>query len=71
MTDRISIVLAVAVGIEFGVSIFLLFATQLTEPGILPTITYEEYTEDDPDGPVRIVSRVVLSKLLLLYLLWW
>lgn len=32
-----------------------------TEPGILATITYEEYDETKPDIPIRIVSKVLLD----------
>ncbi|GBG33575.1 Palmitoyltransferase [Hondaea fermentalgiana] len=38
-----------------------LLLIMFTEPGILPTITYEEYDEQDSTAPVRIVSRIVLD----------
>jgi hypothetical protein len=53
--------LSVAIGLNVTVSVVLLLMTMLTEPGILPTITYEEYAEGNPDVPVRIVSRVLLD----------
>jgi len=48
-------------GINVIVALALLFVTMFTEPGILPTITYEEYSEENPDIPLRITSRIRLD----------
>lgn len=61
INERVAPAFSYLIGIFCGFALLFLFITMLTEPGILPTITIEEYTEDNPDVPMRVLSKVILD----------
>lgn len=58
-------VLPVLMGVASLCALGFMFTTMMTEPGILPTVTFEEYEEADAaqeeEGRVRIMTRVLLD----------
>mmetsp|Transcript_10016 Transcript_10016/g.16495 ORF Transcript_10016/g.16495 Transcript_10016/m.16495 type:complete len:285 (-) Transcript_10016:126-980(-) len=61
VSEKICPILPVLLVIIVSLTLILLLLIMFTEPGILPTVTFEEYNEEDPNVPVRIISRIVLD----------